>query len=110
MPITINIYYTGKNNNARKFAQEMHEKGIVERIRQSPGNIKYEYFLPLEDAETILLIDSWIGQDAIDAHHQSPMMNEILQLREKYDLTMKVERFISDKAGIPESDQKYIKE
>lgn len=42
MPITINIYYTGKNNNARKFAQEMHEKGIVERIRQSPGNIKYE--------------------------------------------------------------------
>ncbi|MBG9987911.1 antibiotic biosynthesis monooxygenase [Aerococcaceae bacterium DSM 111176] len=110
MSITVNIYYSGKNGNAKKFAQEMHEKGIVDRIRQSPGNLKYEYFLPLEDAETILLIDTWTEQSAIDTHHQSPMMDEIIELREKYDLTMKVERFISDEEGIPESDKAFIKE
>lgn len=57
----------------------------------------------------LLLIDSWESQEAIDLHHNSPMMKTILELREKYNLTMKVERYISDKDGIPESDKKFIK-
>ena len=44
----------------------------------------------------ILLIDSWTDQAAIDAHHASPMMAQLTALREKYDLHMIVERFVSD--------------
>ena len=106
--ITVNIYYTGSNGAARKFAEEMTSKGVVDRIRKEVGNVRYEYFLPLEDPETVLLIDSWEDQAAIDRHHASPMMKEIMTLREKYDLHMKVERFIADE-GIPESDQAFIK-
>ena len=40
----------------------------------------------------MLLIDSWTDQEAIDLHHASPMMKEIMKLREKYDLHMNVER------------------
>jgi quinol monooxygenase YgiN len=110
MAITINIYYTGKDGNARKFAEEMMLKGVVESIRQESGNIRYEYFFPIEHPETVLLIDSWEDQHAIDIHHASPMMEQITRLREKYDLSMKVERYISDEAGVPASDQKYIRE
>lgn len=56
-----------------------------------------------------LLIDSWDNQEAIDRHHATPMMNTILELRQKYDLHMIVERYISD-TGIPETDKKYIKD
>ena len=109
MAITINIYYNGKNGNARKFAEEMLSSGIVDRIRAEKGNLRYEYFIPIDDAETVLLIDSWENQEALDIHHATPMMKEIISLREKYDLTMKVERFVSDKAGIPEKDKAFIK-
>lgn len=109
MSITVNIYYTGINGNARKFAEEMTEKGIVEAIREEKGNLKYEYFFPMNDPETVLLIDSWKDQNSIDIHHQSPMMNEIIRLREKYDLHMRVERYISDEEGVPSSDEKYIR-
>lgn len=108
--ITINIYYTGKNKNAKKFAEEMITNGIVDRIREKDGNIRYEYFFPMEDEETVLLIDSWVNQEAIDEHHKSPMMQEIITLREKYDLHMKVERFISDEGGIPKKDKEYIRD
>ena len=47
----------------------------------------------MEDPETVLLIDSWENQEAIDVHHASPMMGTIARLREKYDLHMTVERF-----------------
>lgn len=107
MPITVMISYTGSNGNARKFACEMLSSGIVDEIRREEGNLRYEYFLPLEEEETILLIDSWKDQEALDHHHQTPMMEKIIALREKYDLHMKVERYQSDQ--LPGSDQRYIR-
>ena len=63
----------------------------------------------MEAPETVLLIDQWRDQAAIDVHHASPMMAQIAALREKYDLHMKVERFASDDSGLPEQDMKFIK-
>ena len=107
--ITVNLYYTGTNGSARAFAEEMVQSGTVAAIRAEDGNVRYEYFFPMEDPETVLLIDQWRDQAAIDAHHASPMMAQIAALREKYDLHMKAERFVSDDSGLPEKDMKYIK-
>ena len=104
--ITVNIYYTGKDGSARRFAEEMISSGTVDKIRAEDGSLRYEYFYPVDDLETVLLIDSWRDQEAIDVHHASPMMETIAKLREKYDLHMKVERFVSDDIG---SDEQYIR-
>ena len=101
MAITVNLRYTGTGGNARAFAEEMTSSGTVEKIRAEEGNLRYEYYVSLDDPETVLLIDSWTDQAAIDAHHASPMMATIAALREKYDLHMTVERFVS--AETPET-------
>ena len=93
--ITINLRYTGKHGSAAAFAREMLETGTVAAIRAEAGNVRYEYFVSLEDPETLLLIDAWADQAALDAHHASSMMNTIQALREKYDLHMTVERYVS---------------
>ena len=108
MSITVNIYYSGGNGNARKFAEEMIQSGTVDKIRNEQGNLRYEYFQPLDDPETVLLIDQWTDQKAIDVHHASPMMQTIAELREKYGLKMKVERYVSDEGGIPDKDNQFI--
>ena len=108
MAITVNLRYTGKNGSARKFAEEMTTGGTVAAIRAEPGNLRYEYYQPFDDPETVLLIDSWENQAAIDAHHASPMMATIAALREKYDLHMTVERLISLEEN--ETDRRYIRE
>ena len=97
MSITVNLYYTGTNGSAVKFAEEMVSKGIVKAVREEEGNERYEYFFPMEDKETVLLIDRWKDQDAIDRHHKSELMKEIAKLREKYKLHLKVERYIDEK-------------
>ena len=107
--ITVNIYYTGRDGSARAFAEEMVRSGVVSDIRAEDGSLRYEYFFPMDDPKTVLLIDQWRDQAAIDAHHASPMMAKIAALREKYDLHMKVERFESDETGMPEKDREFIR-
>ena len=97
MSIIVNLYYTGQNGNARKFAEEMTSRGIVDAIRAEEGNERYEYFFPMEDAETVLLIDRWKDQEALDFHHKSEMMKQIAELREKYKLHLRVERYVEEK-------------
>ena len=109
MAITVNIYYTGKNGNAKKFAEEMISSGVVNDIRAENGNIQYEYFFSMDDEETVLLIDRWKDQQSLDVHHASSMMAKITRLREKYDLHMKVERYIADESGVDFKDKKFIR-
>ena len=107
MSFTINIYYKGQNGSAKAFAKEMISSGIVEEIRRKEGNLRYEYFEPLEDKETILLIDSWKDQESLDKHHESETMSKIMALRNKYDLHMKVEKYLLDDSN--NKDEKYIR-
>ena len=107
MSIVVNLYYTGTGGAARTFAREMTDLGIAADIRAEDGNERYEYFFPMDDPETVLLIDRWRDQAAIDAHHRSPMMAKIAELRDKYDLHMRVERFISE--DLPDRDQTFIR-
>ena len=105
--ITVNLRYTGTDGNAKKFAEEMISSGTVDAIRAEEGNLRYEYFQSLDDPETILLIDSWANQEAIDKHHATSMMDTIAKLREKYDLHMTVERYTA--VVTPEEEIKFIR-
>ena len=93
MSLIINICYTGQEGNARKFMEEMISSGLVNKIRNEIGNEKYEYFLPVNDSETVVLIDKWRDKQSLDNHHKSEMMQEIARLRNKYKLHMRVEQF-----------------
>ena len=109
MSIIVNLRYTGKSGSARAFAEEMTSSGTVDMIRNENGNLRYEYYLSFDDPETVLLIDEWTDQAAIDRHHASPMMQKITELRDKYDLHMTVERYVSDEGGIPDKDEEFIR-
>ena len=112
MSITVNIYYSGTNGSARKFAEEMMDKPISYYAFQMlywTGIREGELLAltPADDPETVLLIDSWESQAAIDEHHHTPMMQTIIALRDKYDLHMKVLRFLS--GDVPEADHGFIR-
>ena len=108
--ITVNIYYTGSDGSARKFVEEMEFSGTADAVRNEEGNLRYDYFFSASDPETVLLIDSWSSQEAINAHHATSMMQTISDLREKFDLHMTVERYTKDEQGMPASDQSFVRE
>ena len=107
--VTMNLYYTGKNGSARKLVEEMESSGTADSIRAEKGNLRYDYFFSASDSETVLLIDSWESQEAIDAHHATPMMQTIATLREKYDLHMTAERYHRAEKDMPVRDEGFIR-
>lgn len=102
--LTINIYYRGKD--AISFMNEMESSGIADAVRAKDGCLRYDYFIPVKEENTVLLIDSWINQEALDEHHKSELMPKIAELRDKYDVHMTVERY----EGESDKDKKYIRE
>lgn len=78
---------------------------ILERKKEILDMI---YFTSFTDPETVLLIDKWINQEVLDYHHASKMMKKIIELRNKYNLKMKVERFVDD-IDILNNSKKFIK-
>ena len=77
------------------------------KARKENGNLGYAYYLPLQGENEVLLIDKWESQQALDAHHHSPLMGKISSLREKFDLHMEVERYKEERS--PSSDESYIR-
>lgn len=102
--LTINIYYRGKD--AINFMNEMESSGIADAIRAKDGCLRYDYFIPVQEKNTVLLIDSWSNQEALDEHHHSDLMPKIASFRDKYDVHMTVERYV----GEINNDTKYIRE
>ena len=93
---TIYVRFRCGPGKREAFVKKLYEEGIVDAIRAEEGNERYEYFFPMEDAETVLLIDRWKDQEALDIHHKSEMMKQIAELRDKYKLHLRVERYIEE--------------
>ena len=91
--INVIIRYKGRKNNAKLFARDMINSGIVKNIREEEANLGYKYFTPYDDPETILLVSFWENQDAVDKYYNSPMMDIVNKLMEKYDIHSTIELY-----------------
>ena len=96
MSITRIVYYTGENGSARRFVRDMEESGAASLIRREDGNERYEYFFSANDRETVMLVDQWRDQDAINVHEHSLMKKDVLALRKEYGLSIRIERYYSE--------------
>lgn len=77
MSITVHLYYTGTGGSAQRFAGKWRKAAQRMPVRREAGNLRYDYFISMADPETVLLIDAWEDQAALDRHHGSTMMETI---------------------------------
>ena len=93
MGILVHLYYTGHNGSARAFVNEMETSGTAAQVRREEGCLQYDYFYSHQDPETVLLIEHWKDQAALDLHKGTERMQTILRLGQKYELSKRGERY-----------------
>lgn len=85
------VYKT--NTDRELFIKRMYDEGHIAAIRNEPGNIQYEYYLPRERGDEIMLIEMWADLKAQETHQANDRVKAIGKLKEAYGITSTYTRF-----------------
>nr|WP_242868452.1 antibiotic biosynthesis monooxygenase [Clostridium neonatale] len=91
--IILNVIYTVKDGTRQDFYNEIVKEKIDQLSRDEEGNIKYEYYFPVEDENKILLIEVWKDAEAQKLHNKSEHFEKLQKIKEKYVINVQFERF-----------------
>ncbi len=108
--IVLNVTYQCKPELREEFLEAIMTEGIdaasraeaVEAImtegidaasRAEAGNIKYDYYTPVDNGDELLLVEKWRDADALKAHSAQPHFARLGEIKAEFVLDTVIERF-----------------
>jgi len=92
--ILLNVIYTVKDGKREEFYNQLCDKKIILKSRSEEGNLKYDYFFPVDNANDILLLEIWADTEAQQLHSLTPHFLELQELKKQYIINVKIDKFI----------------
>ena len=92
--IVLNVTYRCKPDAREEFLEAIMTEGIDIASRAEPGNIKYDYYTPVEDGDDLLLVEKWQDADALAEHGRQPHFTRLGELKPQYVLDTVIEKFV----------------
>lgn len=91
--IVLNVTYKCKPDLREEFLEAIQREGIDEASRAEAGNLKYDYYLPFDGDDELLLVEKWRDEAALMAHAEQPHYARLKELKPLYVTETVVERF-----------------
>lgn len=91
--IVLNVTYKCKPELREAFLERIRKEGIDAASRAEAGNLKYDYYIPYDASDDLLLIEKWADEDALKAHAETPHYARLKELKPAYVTDTLVERF-----------------
>ena len=91
--IVLNVTYRCKPGAREEFLEMIMTNGIDVASRAEPGNIKYDYYMPVEAEDEMLLLEKWADADALALHSKQPHFAKLGELKKQYVTDTVIERF-----------------
>ena len=92
--IILNVTYKCKPDLREEFLEMIMTEGIDQACRAEAGNIKYDYYIPVEDSDDLLLLEKWRNADALAEHGRQPHMARLKEIKAEYVIDTIIEKFI----------------
>ena len=80
----INVTYTMKPGGRAGFLAGIAACGVQAAVRREAGCLQYDYFLPVGDEDSLLLMEKWTSREAQKVHLTQPHMAKIAALKEQF--------------------------
>ena len=84
MMLGINVTYTMKPGGRAGFLAGIAACGVQAAVRREAGCLQYDYFLPVGDEDSLLLMEKWTSREAQKVHLAQPHMAKIAALKEQF--------------------------
>lgn len=83
-PIFVEVRYTVKNGKREEFCSKVIEQGIAEASRAEEGNMRDEFFYPVENANEVFLIEIWKDEESKKNHGTTEHYMKLTELKSTY--------------------------
>ena len=91
--IVLNVTYKCKPEMRDEFLEMIMTEGIDDACRAENGNIKYDYYIPTDNNDELLLVEKWQNADALSKHKIQPHFERLGQLKNDYVNETIIEKF-----------------
>ena len=89
----LNVTYKCKPEMREEFLEMIIAEGIDVASRAEAGNIKYDYYRPVDDSDDLLLVEKWQDADALAVHGRQPHYARLGEFKADYVTDTIVERY-----------------
>ena len=94
--LVLNVTYKCKPGMREAFLEAIRREGIGSACRAESGNIKYDYYIPTDSADELLLVEKWRDDGSLAAHVEQPHMVRLRALKAEYTYDTVIEKYIYD--------------
>ena len=91
--IVLNVTYKCKPDLRDEFLEKIYTEGIDIASRSEEGNIKYDYYTPVDGVDDLLLLEKWSDADALAAHGKQPHFARLGELKKEFVIDTIIEKF-----------------
>lgn len=91
--IVLNVTYHCRPGKREEFLEMIRAEGIDAACRAEDGNIKYDYFIPTDGSNDLLLVEKWRDADALAAHGKQPHFARLGEFKAEFVEDSILEKF-----------------
>ena len=95
--IVLNVTYKCKPQMRDEFLEMIISKGIDDEWRAEEGNLKYDYFIPTDDSDDLLLVEKWRDAEALAIHSKQPHFAKLGEIKKDYVNDTIIEKYVLEK-------------
>lgn len=89
----INVTYILKPGMRQAYLEALADHGIQNAVRAEEGCIQYDFFLPVDKEDELLLVEKWTDRDAQKVHMTQPHMKVALGFKGDFVEDTKLELY-----------------
>ena len=87
----VNVTYIMKPGMRQEFLSAIAACGAQEAVRKENGCLQYDYFLPVDDEDKLLLVEKWSDAEAQKVHLGQPHMDQVRAIKDRCTVDTKLE-------------------
>ena len=91
--IVLNVTYKCKPDMRDEFLEMIYKEGIDAASRAEEGNIKYDYYMPVDNSDDLLLVEKWRDAEALAAHGKQEHFARLGELKKEFVWDTIIEKF-----------------
>ena len=91
--LVFNVTFRCRPEMREEFLEMIRTEGIDDAARAEPGNLQYDFYLPLDSSDDLLLIEKYRDAAALGAHVRSAHVARLTELKNEYVADLSLEQY-----------------